>query len=181
MSVALMMIDFQKGIDFPSWGQRSTPEMEKVVRHLFSFCRDKAIPIIHIKHDSVLPASPYRPGQVGNDFKDCAQPMGDEKIFIKHTNNAFVKTGLDDYLKSQGITKLYMGGTLLEHCVGLAAKHAACLDYDVTLISDAVASVEQTNGAGHLSADQIKAFLLENFIQDYGSVVTSDEFCKKYN
>jgi hypothetical protein len=31
-------------------------------------------PIVHIRHDSTDPVSPYRPGQVGNDFKSAVAP-----------------------------------------------------------------------------------------------------------
>lgn len=59
------MIDLQKAIDHPSWGERNNPDAEKNIAALLDACRLRKLPIYHIRHDSTEPASHYRPGQPG--------------------------------------------------------------------------------------------------------------------
>jgi len=93
---ALLVIDLQKAIDHPSWGERNNPEAEANVAALLAVWRSTGRPIYHIRHDSTAPASQYRPGQAGNDFKPEVRPMAGETIIPKTTNSAFLGTGLEE-------------------------------------------------------------------------------------
>ena len=62
---ALILIDLQKAIDHPSWGQRNNPQAETNVTRLLAAWRSRRLPVYHVRHDSVEPASTYRPGQPG--------------------------------------------------------------------------------------------------------------------
>jgi len=68
LDAALIVIDFQKAIDHPSWGERNNPEGERNVVSLLDAWRSSGRPVYHIRHDSTEAASHYRPGQPGNDL-----------------------------------------------------------------------------------------------------------------
>src|SRR5436305_7675720 len=91
---ALLVIDLQKAIDDPSWGRRNNPEAERNIAALLRAWRATCRPIYHIAHDSNEPASTYRPGQRGNEFKPEAQPLPGELVIRKHKNSAFIGTDL---------------------------------------------------------------------------------------
>jgi len=80
---ALIVIDLQKAIDHPSWGQRNNPDAERNVAALLSAWRASRRPIYHVRHDSTEPQSHYRPGQPGHDFKPEAQPLLGEIVIVK--------------------------------------------------------------------------------------------------
>src|SRR5450755_470106 len=101
-NAVLILIDLQKAIDHPSWGQRNNPEAEKNVAALLKAWRAAGRPIYHIRHDSVEPNSHYRPGQSGNDFKPEAQPLANETVIPKKTNSAFIGTDLEARLRQAG-------------------------------------------------------------------------------
>ena len=65
--------------------------------------RTSGRPVLHIRHDSVLPTSSYRPGQPGNDFKADVAPLPGEAVIAKRTNNAFIGTKLEEMLRAAGI------------------------------------------------------------------------------
>jgi nicotinamidase-related amidase len=52
-------------------------------------------------------------------------------------SSAFMKTNLDDLLKSRGIDRLYVSGLATFGCVNQTVLCALCRGYDVTVISDA--------------------------------------------
>lgn len=78
LDAALIVIDLQKAIDHPSWGERNNPEAEGHVASLLQAWRSTHRPVYHIRHDSTEAASDYRPGQPGNDFKPEAQPAAEK-------------------------------------------------------------------------------------------------------
>jgi len=57
---ALLIIDVQKAIDHPSWGQRNNPDAEKNIAALLKLWRETGRPRYHIRHDSTEPQSHYR-------------------------------------------------------------------------------------------------------------------------
>src|SRR2546422_9899875 len=89
LETALLIIDVQKAIDHPSWGERNNPDAERNIATLLRVWRDTGRPIYHIRHDSTEPDSHYLPGQPGHDFKPEAAPAPDETVTAKQTNSTF--------------------------------------------------------------------------------------------
>ncbi len=169
--IALMIIDVQYAIDDPSWGRRGQPEMEANIVQLLNHWRAKQQPIIHIRHDSVEPQSPYRPNQKGNDFKQEVSPLPDEIIIPKTTNSAFINTTLQDYLGEHHIQKLVIVGVLLENSVGATIRMAGNLGYDVLVPIDGVASTDRTDINGRVwSAEDVHALELALLSGEYATI-----------
>ena len=87
---ALLLIDLQKAIDDPSWGERNNPQAEANVARLLGAWRARGMPVYHVRHDSSEPQSTYRPGQPGHDFKPEVAPIPGEVVIAKRTNSAFI-------------------------------------------------------------------------------------------
>jgi len=66
IDATLILIDLQKAIDDPRWGPRNNPDAEAFVAALLAAWREANMPIVHVRHDSTEPASPYRPGSPGS-------------------------------------------------------------------------------------------------------------------
>jgi len=116
LNAALILIDLQNAIDHPSWGQRNNPE-EKNVASLLQAWRATQRPVYHIRHDSLEPASRYRPGQSGNLFKPEAEPIAGEMVISKTTNSAFVGTDLEATLRRANQTMLVVAGVITNNSV----------------------------------------------------------------
>ena len=151
---ALLVIDVQKGLDDPSYGQRSNPDAEDNIARLLTEWRKRKQPIIHVRHCSVEPNSLLRPELPGNTIKDEARPLPGEKQFTKTVNSAFIGTGLEEYLHTQGISTIVVVGLTADHCVSASTRTASDLGFDVTLIADATAAHERVGYDGvRYSAD----------------------------
>ena len=102
----------------------------------------KALPILHIRHDSVEPDSPYRPERPGHAFKAEAQPLDGETVIAKSAHSAFVGTRLEEALDAFGATTLVVCGVLTHNSLEATARHAADLGYRVFVVADACWAVD---------------------------------------
>jgi len=98
----LLLIDLQKAIDHPSWGERNNPCAEAQIGTLLDRWRSRGWPVWHVRHDSTEPLSHYRPGQPGKEFKPALAPHAGEPVIAKRTNSAFIGTDLEQPLRAGG-------------------------------------------------------------------------------
>jgi len=171
---ALVVVDVQAAIDDPVWGRRGQPEMEPAIAALLACWRDRAWPVIHVRHDSTEPRSPYRPGQPGNAFKPEAAPLSGEFVLPKSVHSAFVGGGLQDRLRREETDRLAVVGVLLENSVDATVRMGANLGYAITLPADAVASIDRVARDGRRwTAEQVHALWLSVLDGEYAEVSDS--------
>lgn len=155
-NTALLLIDVQKGLDDPSLGERNNSDAESNIALLLSAWRKRALPVIHIKHNSTEPGSPLRPELPGNQVKEEARPLPGEKQFSKTANSAFIGTSLEEYLRRQNISSLVIVGLTTDHCVSATTRMASDLGFSVIVVSDATAAHERLGFDGrHYTAEAI--------------------------
>lgn len=178
---ALIVIDVQKAIDDPSWGQRNNLEAEANIARLLDAWRAGARPVFHIKHNSTEPGSTYRPGQPGNDFKAEAAPLPGEIIIEKTTNSAFIGTDLEKRLRGSSIRTLIVTGVITNNSVEATVRMAGNLGFDVYLVSDATATVDKRDMEGRLwSAKDVHMLSLANMRGEYATIVSTDDVLSSF-
>lgn len=172
----LVVIDLQKAIDDPSWGQRNNPDAEKHVAALLQAWRASSRPIYHVRHDSTEPASHYRPGQPGHEFKHEAQPLGGEIVIAKQTNSAFIGTDLESRLRAARQTLLIVAGVITNNSVEATVRMAGNLGFDTFLVEDACFTFARKDWHGQFrTASEVHAMSLANLDGEYCTVTrTSD-------
>jgi len=172
---ALVIIDVQKAIDDPKWGRRGQPGAETAMARLLAAWRERRLPVIHIRHDSTDPHSPYRPGTEGNEFKPEVAPLMGEPVIDKRTNNAFIGTDLMDVLDELQVRSVVIAGVLLENSVDATVRMAGNLGFDVIIAEDAVASIDRTDRSGRQwRAEEVHALTLAVLDGEYARISTSD-------
>jgi len=171
---ALIVIDVQDAIDDPRWAPRNNPGAEAVIAELLAAWRAEALPVIHIRHDSTEPGSPYRPNSPGHGFKPAARPLARETVIAKSTNSAFVGTGLEEALDEIGATTLVVCGVLTNNSVEATVRHGGNLGYRIFVVADACWAVEKQDLSGRLwPAADVHALSLANLHGEYAEVVDS--------
>ncbi|MGD1070779.1 MAG: cysteine hydrolase family protein [Bryobacteraceae bacterium] len=172
----LILIDLQNAIDHPSWGSRNNPDAEKNVASLLELWRATGRPVYHIRHDSPEPASHYRPGQPGNEFKPEARPIAGEIVIPKRTNSAFIGTDLEARLRNANHDLLVVAGVITNNSVEATVRMAGNLGFKTFLIEDATFTFGRSDWHGvWRSADEVHAMSLANLDREYCSVIRTDQ------
>ncbi|MGX6998759.1 cysteine hydrolase family protein [Caballeronia sp. KNU42] len=172
----LLLIDLQKAIDHPDWGVRNNPSAENEIRRLLAHWRAENWPVWHVRHDSSEPASHYRPGQPGHDFKPEVAPLPGEPVIAKRTNNAFIGTGLEERLREGGHTSLVVAGVITNNSVETTVRMAGNLGFNTYLVADGCFTFGRLDWDGRArSADEVHAMSLANLHGEYCTVLSTDE------
>lgn len=120
-NAALLLIDVQQGCDDPSWGLRNNPDAEQNIALLLDKWRSSGRPVLHVRQDSRIAASPLRAGSPGNIFKPETAPVEGELVYPKSVNSAFIGKSLEQDLTARGISTLVIVGLTTNHCVSTTA------------------------------------------------------------
>jgi nicotinamidase-related amidase len=171
----LILIDQQKAMEHPKWGPGNNPDAERKIARLLAAWRERGWPIIHVKHDSTHPESPFRPGQEGNEFKPLTAPRPGETVIAKKVHSAFIGTDLTQRLEAMGRPALVICGVLLANSVEATVRVAANLGFKVHLPADACWLCDKRDLTGRLwLAEDVHQLTLALLDGEYAAVTTTD-------
>lgn len=171
----LLPIDVQTGFDSPRWGTRNNPMMEANGLRLLEAWRRSGRPLVHVRHDSLDPASPLHPGSPGNAFMPGYGPGHGEALVTKTVNSAFIGTDLDLRLRRLGARNVAIFGLVTDQCVSTTARMAANLGYGGFVIGDASAAFGITAPDGiEIPADTVHRVHLATLHAEFLPVQATD-------
>ncbi|HEY0505750.1 MAG TPA: cysteine hydrolase family protein [Lysobacter sp.] len=173
---ALIPIDVQQGFDFAPWPPRNNPAMEANGLRLLEAWRRAGLPLIHVRHDSVVPGSTLAPGHPGNAHRPGFVPLDGEALVTKSVNAAFIGTDLDLRLRRLGVDTVVLFGISTDMCVSTTARVAANLGYRTVVVGDACACFDLADADGSvIPADAIQRAHLATLRAEFAQVVDTDE------
>ena len=165
-STALLLIDIQN-FYFPG-GAAALYEPEKAAENaqlLLEHFRENNGLVVHVKHD-------FEPG---GDIHKLVQPVEGEKVFTKNEVNAFLNTGLKDYLEQHHIKNVVLCGMQTHMCLEAATRAAHDFGFNCTVVGDACATQDITYNDVTTTAEQVHSSTLAT-LRNYGKVISSDEY-----
>jgi nicotinamidase-related amidase len=127
-----LIIDVQKALDadhHAADAARNNPAAESNIARLLAVWRSNYWPIVHVRHDSTVPDSAYRRGQIGNHLEGETAPQLGEMIIPKRANSAFIGTDLERYLRTSGLETLVVVGVSTNNSVEAAVRMAGNLGF----------------------------------------------------
>jgi nicotinamidase-related amidase len=178
---ALLVIDVQRAIDDPSWGDdRNNPDAERNLARLLAAWRARGWPVLHVRHASCEPDSTYRRDAPGFAFKDEVTPLPHERTIEKQTNSAFIGTPLEAELRAAGITRVVIGGVITNNSVEATARMAGNLGFDTYVVSDATATFGKRDYDGRWrTSAEVHAMSLANLSGEYATIVTTEALLRQ--
>jgi nicotinamidase-related amidase len=176
MNAVLLPIDLQKAFDDPTWPRRWNAAVDANGRLLLDAWRAAKMPVIHVRHDSVEPASTLGPDRPGNAFREGFGPKGEEPLVTKSVNSAFVGTDLDLRLRRLGIGTIVAFGISTDMCVSTTVRMGANLGYRMILVEDACDCFDLPDGrGGTIPAESVHAAHVATLGFEFAEVVTTRE------
>ncbi|MCJ8168189.1 cysteine hydrolase family protein [Atopomonas sediminilitoris] len=173
---ALIIIDMQQGMLETSSGSRNNPEAEQAIAATLQSWREANAPIVHVRHISRTPGSPFWPGQPGVEFQDELRPLSTEHVVEKNVPDAFINSGLERWLRVRDIKTVAIVGVSTNNSVEATARTAGNLGFKTYVAADATFAFAKTDYNGVLrSAEDVHAMALANLHGEYATVVTTTE------
>jgi nicotinamidase-related amidase len=175
---ALIVVDMQKAFEeiAARGARRNNPQAELRMAELIAAFRASNAPIIHVRHASREPRSPFRSDRPGHAVQDFARERGDEAVIVKEVNSSFIGTNLEAKLRSQGIDEIVLVGATTNHCVETTARMAGNLGFRTFLVRDATFTFDSTGPDGEPHrAEDIHQMTLANLSGEFAEIVTAQE------
>ena len=173
---ALVVVDVQRGFDAPGGGRRNNPGCERTIGTLIEQWREREQPVVFVRHDSVEPGSPLRPGTEGNAFKDVVS--GEPDVLVTKTvNSAFLgEPDLAAWLRERGISAVAVCGITTNHCCETTARMAGNLGFDTYFVSDATHTFDRPARDGTvIAAEDVQRMTEANLDGEFARVVSAAE------
>lgn len=170
-STALIIIDIQN-FYFPG-GASELVEPEKAAEQakiLLNYFRENKGLVVHIKHD-------FSPG---GEIHQLVKPLDNEKVFTKKEVNAFLNTGLNEYLKRNNIKYVTLCGMQTHMCLEAGTRAAHDFGYECTVVEDACATRDLKFGDVVVKAKDVHYSTLST-LKSYGKVVGLKEYLEIQN
>jgi nicotinamidase-related amidase len=170
-STALIIIDIQD-FYFPG-GAAELVEPEKAAEQakiLLNHFRENKGLVVHVKHD-------FSPG---GEIHHLVKPLDNEKVFTKKEVNAFLNTGLNEYLKQNHIKYVTLCGMQTHMCLEAATRAAHDFGYNCTVVEDACATRDLKFGEVTIKAKDVHYSTLAT-LKSYAKIVNLKEYLESQN
>lgn len=171
--LALVVVDVQAGFDDADyWGKRNNPDCEENIAALIGAWRAAGRPIVFVRHDSEVPASPLHPANPGNCFKPII--TGEPDLLVtKSVNSSFHGTpDLDAWLREQNLDGIVVCGITTNHCCETTARVGGNLGHRVLFALDATHTFDRQSPDGdEVSADTLAHITATNLHGEFATVV----------
>jgi len=168
--LALLLIDIQN-FYFP--GGKSplvNPEEASLkARKLLNRFREKALIVIHVRHNS----------ETGGEIHKNVKPLETEKVISKNQINSFKDTDLLTYLREHGVKKLVICGMMTHMCVEAATRAAHDYDFECVVVYDACATRALKFQNREIPAEAVHYSTLSSLSRYYAKVVDTETFLKE--
>ncbi|MGD2102825.1 MAG: cysteine hydrolase family protein [Acidimicrobiia bacterium] len=169
---ALVVVDVQAGFDEPVWGRRNNPQCERNIETLILHWRAEGGPLVYVRHDSVQPDSPLRPGQPGNALRSIVSGEPD-LLVTKSVNSAFYgQPDLHEWLQGRSIDGVVICGVQTNYCCETTARMAGNLGYDTYFALDATHTFDMLDlDGGAITAEELTRVTAANLDGEFARVV----------
>ncbi|MFC6038936.1 cysteine hydrolase family protein [Paenisporosarcina macmurdoensis] len=177
---ALIIIDVQKAFDDEKWGKRNNIHAEIKISEILTLWRKKGWQVIHIQHMSDNPSSLFHPENDGFAIKELVKPTVGEVIITKKVNSSFIGTNLEEFLKLNFLTTVFITGLTTPHCVSTTTRMSGNLGFNTYLISDATAAFGMRDQNGkYYNPEIIHSTTLATLNTEFATILTTEQLINR--
>jgi len=103
------------------------------------------------------------------------------RIVDKKLPGSFTDTDLEDFLRGMGIGTITICGYMTQMCCDTTARQAVHLGFSVEFLSDATGTLDVSNSAGKITAEELHKAILITQAMRFSKVMSTDEWIKEIN
>lgn len=177
MKRALLVIDVQN--EYFTGGLPIThPEnsLEKIVTVMDTAYQNE-IPIVTVQHSSPqADAKTFRRGSHGWQLQPQIAKRPYDLLLEKQMPSSFAGTNLEQWLRDRGVDKVVICGYMTQMCCDSTSRDACHRGFGVEFLSDATGTLDITNAAGAISAEELHRAILVTQAMRFGKVLSTKEW-----
>jgi len=152
---ALIVVDVQESFrQAPYWDASELPAYIARQQALIDGAKTAGMPIVRILHVDTDEAFRLESGLVRTLEDITIEPT---ITFHKGVHSALVDTGLEAWLRANGIRRVIVSGIRTEQCCETTTRHASDLGFEVDFVTEATLTFPMTHASGKVfSAEDIR-------------------------
>jgi len=140
------------------------------------------IAVILIRHGaSQKDAAAFVKDSVGWDIHEELLRRKHLCIIDKNLPGSFTDTKLEVLLREMGIDTIVICGYMTQMCCDTTARQAVHLGFSVEFLSDATGTLDVSNSAGKITAEELHKAILVTQAMRFSKVISTDEWIKEQN
>lgn len=178
MKSAIILIDIQN--DYFECGKNELYLPKQAAMHAkqaLDFYRINNLSVYYVQHINIQQGSTFfLPNSIGVKIHQSVSPQVSEKVFVKHTPNAFFRTGLAEELHEKGIQHITICGMMSHMCVDTTVRAAHDLGFSVTVLEDACTTKELLWNGVVIQATTVQNTFMASLNGVFAQVMQTDKF-----
>ncbi|HML04168.1 MAG TPA: cysteine hydrolase family protein [Methanobacterium sp.] len=180
MKRALLVIDVQNEyfsgklpVTYPK------DSFENILKVIDSINKNE-IPIILIQHSKLeKDAVTFKKGTHEHEIHEEVLKRNYDEIIEKNLPGSFTGTELESLLKENNIDTVTICGYMTQMCCDTTARQAMHLGFNVEFLSDATGTLDISNSAGKISAEELHKAILITQAMIFSKVMQTKEWIQE--
>jgi len=137
------------------------------------------VPIAVVRHTAPQKDSPvFRKGTDAWELHPEIAARKYDMLFEKNLPGSFTGTGLESWLRDNGIETVVITGYMTQMCCDTTARQAFHMGFAVEFISDATGTLAISNSAGSVTAEELHRAILVAQAMRFSRVLSAGEWMK---
>jgi nicotinamidase-related amidase len=137
------------------------------------------IPVIVIKHTAPQKDSgTFVKGSKEWELHEDITKTKYDYLIEKNFPGSFTNTGLEGILKDNGVDTVVISGYMTQMCCDTTSRQAFHLGYSVEFLSDATGTLDISNYAGRVTAEELHRSILVTQAMRFSKVISTQEWLK---
>ncbi|MDP4121089.1 MAG: cysteine hydrolase family protein [Bacillota bacterium] len=144
---------------------------------IMDIAKQNDILIIVIQHTALQSnAVTFRKGSKEWEMHDEISKRKYDYLIEKNLPGSFTGTNLEEILKKNEIDTIVISGYMTQMCCDTTSRQAFHLGYSVEFLSDATGTLNVSNYAGTVTAEELHRSILATQAMRFSKVITSSEW-----
>ena len=177
MNRAVLVIDVQNEFFSGKFPVTYPPQSLANILAIMDNAHARAVPVVLVQHTPLAKdAQTFIKGTKEWALHDEVSKRPHDLLLQKPLPGSFTNTNLEAWLKERSIDTVVICGYMTQMCCDTTARQAAHLGFSVEFLSDATGTLQITNYAGTVPAEQLHRAILVTQAMRFSKVLSTKQW-----